>query len=1197
MNQHILEILKRGGIKILEENVLDRTASVLTTNKGLFGFYSSKYEFRELEETNIPIHTFGLFPKEVKRLIILFKENLFWIDKDKIPKEPRINRKLKLVILPIPLAILEPFKFLVEPYQSQFIHLHCHTDYSTLDGITQCKSYLSKAKEFGMPAIAITDHGNVSSHMELQMRSKEFGVKPIFGVENYITKDASLKDGDHRSSNHIILLAKNAKGYRNILKLQKFSWSAEHYYYRPRIDFKTLAQHREGLVVLTACLKGLIAKEVLRERLDLAQKRLVWLHTLFGDDLYLEIQMHQIMDEEKDIQALYNQTLLEFSKKLDIATVVTNDVHYLTEEMGRVQSKVIKMKSESDLAETYCDSIWFKNYEDMRDTRNERCNYISQKDFDFMIHATTEIANKCDFEIPTGGLRIPKINITNFPKYKEGFTEEEYLRHRIKLGLAKREANSELSVPREEYVKRIEREVDAFVKMDVISYILIYDDLVRFLKKKGCLCSLRGSANGSVALWLIGLSIVDPIKFDILFERFISSARIEAKMADIDIDLDIAHTFRDMAINYLKEKYGNENICSVGSFNRTQLKAAIKSLARAEAFSLKKKIDQAKEDDNSKKVRLLEEKLKPFSFQEINRITKAMPPTLEEAKTSSVADWFTQNENWVKRYVEPILGNAYAESLHPAGVVISPEPYHYWLPVRTNKLSKDKGGERVFATQWENSHTSNEYLNERGVMVADILGVKTLTIIAEAIKLIEERHGKTFKLDTIPLDDQKVYDSLSKGENIGFFQLGKESLRGLFKKVKPNRIEDLIFLIAADRPGPMAAGAFDSYAARKHGEEDVSYYHHSLKPVLSDTLGVLTYSEHIMRTASTFAGMNPIDSEKMRKIIKAKSKEDFDKFKDRFIQGAIKTWEHEPGIERRAARIWEALMGFSQYAFPKGHATSYAIIANATQFLKVHYPVEFFCAFLDQVPDDEYNPIRGVAIREYDVSFILPHINLSKAHFTIHRNQIVWALASIKGVGFKAAKAIMAAQPFESFKDFHKRVNKRVVNIRVIKALTVVNAFRKFGDRNEIMKKLAKLRNEKFEPRTEDEWNFEMGNLIPYGKRSVAEIFPFQMNSVMSYDEFLAKSKHKRVVIAGTIDNIRNVQSKRGAMSILKVTDMGETYNVVLWNDMVKRLSENHIKLEKGLPVKISGIKGSSYLGEEQITLGKEQECYVKILK
>jgi len=1183
------------GIHIHETKSINKEAAILYTNKGPIGFYSSRYEFRELGETNIPFSIYQALPSEVKKILILFKDKLYWIDKDKIPKSPRINKKLKLVILPIHLSLLEPFEIVRPSHPSFFLHLHLHSDYSILDGVTQCKSYLAKAHEFGMPAMAVTDHGNVSAHMELQLRSKEFGVKPIFGVETYITKDASKKDGDHRSSNHIVLLAKNDIGYKNLLILQKFSWAPENYYYRPRIDFKTLAEHREGLVVLTACLKGLIAKEVLRERLDLAQKRLVWLQKLFAEDVYLEIQMHQIIYEEKDIQAIYNQALLHFSDKLGMRTVLTNDVHYLEEGMGKVQSKVIKMKSESDLAETYCDSIWFKNYEDMRSTRNERCPYISKTQFNQAVEATFEIADKCDYEIPTGGLRIPKIDVGLFPKYEQGFTELDYLRFRIKQGLAKKELSGLLSTTKEEYLKRIEIEIDAFVKMDVISYIFIYDDLIRYLKKQGCLCSLRGSANGSVVLWLIGLSIVDPLKFNILFERFISPARIEARMADIDIDLDISHNFRDIAVNYLKEKYGEENICSVGSFNRTQLKAAIKGLARAEATQLKKKIELAKTTARKEE---LEAKLIPFSFQEMNKLTKAMPDTIDEIPGSSVEPWFEQNKTWIDKYVRPILGNAYAESLHPAGIVISPEPLHHWLPIRTNKLSVDKGGSRVFATQWENSHTGVEHLNERGVMVMDVLGVKTLSILDQTMKLIKERHGIKITLETIPLDNDQVYKTLSKGENIGFFQLGKESLKGLFRKIKPDNIEDLIFMIAADRPGPLASGAFEKYAARKHGEEDVTYIHKSLKPVLEDTLGVLTYSEHIMKTASAFAKMNPIDSEKMRKIIKSKKKEDFLQFKERFIKGVTSSWKGETNIQGKAEKVWDDMMGFSEYAFPKAHATSYALIANATQYLKVHYPTEFFCAFLEEATDDEYALIKSVSEKYYNVKYMLPEINTSKPKFTIHNNKIVWSLKSIKGIGYKAALEISEKQPFKSFEDFFERINKRTINIRVMKTLVISNAFRKFEKRNAVAKILNKLRGAKeIEQLSFQEWQLESSKIMPYIKQSVRELFPAETDNAMTFERFSELRKGQRVLVAGIIETIRSVKSKRGMMIIMKISDSGENFNVVCWNDMYKRLVAKQIMLNAGSAIKVSGFKGESYMGEQQIALGSEKESYIKILR
>jgi DNA polymerase III subunit alpha len=854
--------------------------------------YDAKHKFKKLHETNIPVKLYKKIPTGIDTLLVILKGKLYWLRKDDITKILRINKKLNIAIYPIDLDKLTPITFnkpeAKEKTDNRFIHLHAHCDYSLSDGIGKTRDYLDIAKKFGMPAMAITDHGNVSSHMDLQLSSAKLGIKPIFGIEHYIVDDATIHDGDHRTSNHIVLLAKNETGYRNLLKLQKISWSNEYYYYRPRIDFNVLEEYSEGLIVLTACLKGVVGIDLINGKFKTATRKLKILKKIFKDDLYLELQLHNIIEKNTDIQKVLNEELIRLSKKLKIQTVITNDVHYQEEGMEVVQSKVVKIKREGDLSEAYCDSIWFKSYDDMVDTWKENCSYIPEKVFSASIANTYTIASKCNYEIPTGGLRIPTIDISKFPNY-DGEDILAYLEKRALLGLKK--YKKKLSGKRIKYLQRIKYELDAFRKMDVVSYILIYDDLVRYLKKQGCLCSLRGSANGSVVLWLIGVSIVDPIKYSILFERFVSPARIEAHMADIDIDLDISHIYRDTAINYLKDTYGDDHICSVGSFGRTQLKAAIKGLARVEATLLKEKLKVVKTD---KLRRKLEKKLAPFDYQTINKITKLMPNSIDDIDDiGEVSEWFEENKEWFDKFVRPILGNAYSESLHPAGVIISPEPYDEWLPVRSNKLSAAKGGHRVFASQWENSHTFEEFLNERGVMVMDVLGVKTLTVISESIKFIKERHDKTLKLETIPTDDKKVYDSLAKGENLGLFQLGKEQLKGYFKQIKPDNLEDINFFIAADRPGPLAAGAIEHYADRKHGNEKVNYTHPSMNKVTGDTLGVLVYSEHIMKAASEFAGMNPIKSEHMRKVIKAKSPEEFLTYKEEFVGGAIEKWSKE----------------------------------------------------------------------------------------------------------------------------------------------------------------------------------------------------------------------------------------------------------------------------------------------------------------
>jgi DNA polymerase-3 subunit alpha len=854
--------------------------------------YFSKYKLKATDEINIPVFLYELFTKKKNNIIFVIKDNkLHLLNRSKVPETIRFNKKLKMVIYQIPNEALKEFpkKTSVKHQSKPFVHLHCHSEYSILDGVSKCFSLLKRASEFGMPALAVTDHGNASAHMDLLTKSKGTGVHPIFGSEFYLTDDASKKDGDHRSNNHLVLLTKDEEGYENLLYLQMYSWHPDHFYYRPRIDIPTLKTHNKGLVALTACLKGWVASEVLDGRYNRAKKKLKQLKNIFGKDLYAEIQLHNIYNGDgKDIQRIYNEKLIKLAKELNVELVLTNDVHYLDKGMEKIQAKVIKMKTDSDLAEAYCNSIWFKSYDDLKETWKSNCSYIDKKDFMRAVNNTITIAEKCKYIIPTGELRIPTISLKGFPKYKKGMSEEEYLRLRIRKGLAKKKEKGELVGNIKDYLERIEVEIDAFNKMRVISYILIYDDLVRYLKKQGCLCSLRGSANGSLCLWLIGMSFIDPIRFGILFERFISPARIAAQMADIDIDLDIVHTYRPMAIEYLKKKYGEDHICPVGSFGRTQLKAAIKSMARVEAMTIKKKIDAT--DDEDEKAKLYK-KLEPFSYQKINEITRIMKnETIDELKESKIAEWYEENRRWLEEYIIPIIGNTYSESLHPAGVVISPEPYYEWLPVRTTKVDKNKGGGRVYSTQWENSHTFEEFLNERGVMVMDILGVKTLTIINNTFKLIKKKNKKKFSLSSMPLDDKKVYKSIATGENLGLFQLNAEFMKNVLRNIKPDCIEDIIFLVSADRPGPMASGAFEHYADRKHGKEEVDYMHPSLKPVLENSMGVLVYSEQIMRAATLFAGMDPIDSEKMRKIIKAKNPADFLAFKDKFIDGVVKKW-------------------------------------------------------------------------------------------------------------------------------------------------------------------------------------------------------------------------------------------------------------------------------------------------------------------
>jgi len=1080
------------------------------------------------------------------------------------------------------------------------------THNSALDGVSSCRQLVEKAASLGMDAMAITDHGNISGHMDFYLRCNAAGIKPIFGCEEYFVGDATIKDGDHRKSFHIVLLVKNEEGYRNLLRLQKLSWSPEHFYYRPRIDWGMLERYSGGLICLTACAKGLLNRYILAKKRKTALSKAKKLKAIFGEDLYLELQLINLVgDDGIDLQKVANEGLVRISRKLDIPTVITSDVHYINKGMHEVQDMVCKIHQDTEMYSTECTDNWLKTYEELIDTWREKCPYLKARRVKASLRITQEIAEKCNYEIPTGKAYFPKYDHKHHVMYKKWgkkLTKEKFFRKLTRVSAKKKKLWG-----KPEYRERIDYEIDAFTKTNSVDYLLIVDDLVRYMRKQGCLSHMRGSANGSLVCYLLGLGIVDPVRYNIMFERFISPGRILQGLTDIDIDLDFEAEYRDVAIRYLKRRYGADHICSVGSFSRLQLKNAIKSLTRVEADKIRKRI---KESEDKEEVKRLEKELEPFTFQAINKVTKSMWGTGEDALESSddASEWYRKNKEWFDTFVQPIIGNVYAASIHPAGVVICPRPYDDFIPVRTQK---EKGSDdRVFTTQWENSHTYEEFLNERGVMILDVLGVNALSIISRTIKEINKRHGTRLKLEDIPTDDPKVYETLSEGENLGYFQLGKPALKSMLRDLKPDRIDDLIFLSAADRPGALAAQAHVRYIKRKHGEEKVKHYHPSLKSVLDDTYGVIVYSEHIMGTAIEFAGMSIVDAEELRKIIKAKDPKRFAVFKKKFMSGARKKWGKSVVCKQKgqdqslAERVWETFRASATYLFPRGHSTAYALYGNATQWLKIHYPLEFFKNYLSYADDTDYPAIMSVAKQYYGVKFINPTVNFSKEDFIIRKGKIQWSICSIKNVGQRAAQSIESCQPFKSLEDFYERIDRRVCNVKVVTSLIASGAFRKFGDRGTLIEKYFSLKKQSvpdaYTDLTEIDWQMERSKVITYGEQSIRQLYKDKIKRMDSHSQFLKAGTGTRVVVLGKVTRRSEITTKQNkSMWMLTLEDAGDVYPIIFWSEFLKKLNRKGLngQIDKEAVLLVSGYKGKSPKGEHQLALGSEAGSYVKVLR
>lgn len=1041
-----------------------------------------------------------------------------------------------------------------------FVHLHVHSHHSMLDGIASPTALLDKAKELNMRAIAMTDHGTMASHLEAQLEADRIGdIKVIFGVEAYIVKDHTVHSKEQRGAGHVTLLAKNERGYKNLLALNNTAWR-DGFYYSPRLDYSLLERYRRGIICLTGCAKGVIAEHILSGNLKRAEKVLLKLSKIFGKNLYLELQFISVYGDNKkvNLQEGINDVLVLFAEKHDVKLVVTNDVHFLNKGQDKLQTRFVRIQRE-DFAYAAPDN-WLKTRDEIKKAWKKHCPSIEWEHVKKGLNNTVEIADKCNYKIPAEGtFNIPYFDHTKHPNFRPGLEGK----HKFFASLLMDKMEEFGYVDEEQYCERLAVEFALITKLKVVDYFLIVDDLFRYARSCGVLYHTRGSVNGSLIAFLLGFGCVDPIRHGILFERFLSPARLLTGKSDIDIDCDFEAEFRDKAIRYLKRKYGEDRVCQVGSYNRMQLKAAIKDMGKIEYE------DTGDED---------------FAFQNLNKITKGMytnDPDREQYD-EAFADWFSDHKKWFENFVLPVVGSPRAFSGHPAGVVITPTSIDKWVPIRTQR---DKNTDsRIAATSWENSHTGREDLFARGLMCLDCLGVKTLSIISKTIRDINLSCKSDLKFEDIPIDDSKTMETFKRGETLGVFQLSAPKITAIIKDMQPDRFEDIIALGAIDRPGPLMAKAHESYADRKHGREPVDYIHKSLKHVLGDTYGVPIYSEHAMLMCTEFAGMDMVDAERMRQVTKAKTPEEFKKFGKELFKKAEQKWGKK--IRPVAEEVWGAIKAFGGYAFPKAHSTAYAYYGNATQYLKVHYPIFFFKNHLDYATHDEYAEIRRIARGVYGLKFKMPNVNLSKVGFSIASERIVWALNAVKGVGDKAAAEIVEKQPFTDFEDFFKRVNKRIVNKRVIEALVAVKAFGDFGNRRYIMKRYCELKGEKIDNRlkwmkhTNQDWKMIASELLGFDLIDISKLLKkgsHKRHKVKNYTEFEGAVEQSRVAVAGRITKVFKHKTKNGKeMMFIDLDVDGMEVPVVCWPDTLDILKKDH----KGdLPKKgsfaiLGGVKG-----------------------
>jgi len=912
---------------------------------------------------------------------------------------------------------------------SDFVHLHNHTHYSLLDGLTKVPKLVDRVKELGMEAVAMTDHGTLSGSIEFYKEAKKAGIKPLIGIETYVApRNHTDKDPQKDKQNyHLVLLAMNNKGYENLMRLATKA-SLDGFYYRPRIDRKLLEEYNEGLIVLSGCIGGEVGDYLRKDQFVQAKEVAEWYKSVFGDRYYLELQDHAHQWKE---QAKVNEDIKKIGKELGIQCVVTCDAHYLKHEDQTAHEILLCVQTgslyEDEKRMSLKDmDLFVEDPKDMLKRWSHNPEYLT---------TTKEIADRCDIELDLGNILIPKFPIP------EGKTDTKLLEEMTYQGLSWRYGGkskkkaAEISIPQAkkllntEQIDRAEFELGIINKMGFDSYFLIVADFVNWGKGKGIVFGPgRGSAAGSIVSYALNITDLDPIGYGLLFERFLNPDRISMP----DIDIDIQDSRRDEVIEYCVEKYGQDQVAHIVTFGTMAARNAIRDVAR----------------------------VLNVPYADADRLAKLVPPPIqgrhiplatsinEDNDLKNAYDNDDQSQKVIDLAIR-LEGTIRSHGVHAAGVVIAPDEIVKYTPLEMAQ----KG---VITTQY-----SMGPIEELGLLKMDFLGLSNLTIIKNALRIIKRVHNKEIDISKIALDDKKTFELLGQGDTTGVFQLESSGMKRYIKELKPDRFEDIIAMVALYRPGPLTAGLTDRFIARKRGRENITIDHETMKEALEPTYGVLVYQEQVMQIAQSMSGFSGGQADTLRKAIGKKKRDVMAKMKKEFIQGARDT----SGVSGEfAENFWKSLEGFADYAFNKSHAACYAMIAYQTAFLKANYPSAFMAALMTSDYDDNDRlAIEISECRHMGLEVLPPDVNQSFLEFAIvpKTNQIRFGMAAIKNIGKGAVEEILAAREdggeFTSIEDFARRVNSRTVNRKVWESLIKSGALDSMNDRVTLLNNLDQI--------------------------------------------------------------------------------------------------------------------------------------------
>ena len=909
---------------------------------------------------------------------------------------------------------------------SDFVHLHNHTFHSVLDGLTKIHDLVDKVKELGMEAAAVTDHGTMSGILDYYKTAKKAGIKPIIGIETYVaTRSRFDRDpGKDKQRFHLTVLAMNNTGFHNLMKLSTRA-NLEGMYYKPRIDHDLLEELNEGLIVLSGCASGEIGVALKEDDYDRAREIAKWYKSIFGDRYYLELQDHghPKSNTHWDVQAKINEGLIKLSKELDIEMVVTCDGHYLTHEYQDAHEILLCVGTGSYLSDEKRMSL--KDFElHLTDPRDIIDHW--GEEFPEVIRNTKKIADRCDVEIELGRILIPKYPLP------DGENEHSYLLRLTYQGLlqryngASKEEAEKLDpdeiIPKlsDEVRERAKMELGVMGNMGYEGYFLIVQDFINWGKSQGIVFGPgRGSAAGSIIAYALNITDLDPLKYGLLFERFLNPDRISMP----DIDVDIQDTRRDEVIEYCAKKYGEDHVSNIATFGKMFGRMAVRDVAR-----------------------VLE-----VPYAESDRLAKLVPPPNQgrhiplSVSIKEDADLRNEYENnpiakEVLDYAIQLEGTIRSHGVHACGVVIAPDTLVNYIPLEMAQ----KG---VVATQFPMGE-----VEELGLLKMDFLGLSNLTIINNAMRIIRKAYKKEINLSELPLDDKKTYELFQRGDTTGVFQLESAGMKRYLRGLKPTTFEDIIAMVALYRPGPMQF--IDSFIRRKHGEEEITYLHSGMKNSLKNTYGILVYQEQFMQISKEWCGFTGGQADTLRKAVGKKKIDLMKKVKPEFVEGAVKVGGATKEI---AETFWTQLEEFANYCFNKSHAACYGLIAYWTAYLKAHYPDAFMAALMTSDHDDtDRLAIEITECKHMGISVLSPDVNESFVEFAVvpNENKIRFGMSAVKGVGVGAVEEVLRAREdgsFTSVEDFARRVSTSKFNRKAWESLIKSGAFDDMGDRSDLL--------------------------------------------------------------------------------------------------------------------------------------------------